>query len=226
MDNISGIFEKIGLSGFVLKIIAVITMTIDHIGILFFPQIVLLRIIGRLALPIYVFLVVEGYMHTRDIYRYMTRIGIVAILSELPFDLLAYGRINLYRQNVMWTLLTILLVMYISSKFNYVFGLLASVCLGYGAQLAGFDYGLYGVCMGYVFYVARGNLTQKLTMGTVYLGVIPENIQRYGVFAMLPIALYNGQRGYNNRYINKALYMYYPIHMAVLYIAYRIMIMN
>ena len=80
-----------GLSTFQLKWIAIITMLIDHIGAVLFPYELGYRIIGRIAFPIFCFLIVEGFSHTRDVRRYMVRLGIFALISELPYDLAFHG---------------------------------------------------------------------------------------------------------------------------------------
>lgn len=66
------------MSAFTLKLIALVTMIIDHVGAIFFPQFIWLRYIGRLSMPIYAFLLVQGYMHTRNFNRYALRMGIFA----------------------------------------------------------------------------------------------------------------------------------------------------
>ena len=79
--------KNFGLDGFVLKSIAMIAMLIDHIGAVLFPQYIGMRIIGRIAFPIYCFLLVEGAMHTSNIRKYELRLFLFALVSELPFDL-------------------------------------------------------------------------------------------------------------------------------------------
>ena len=76
-----------GLTSFQLKCIAVVTMVIDHIGAILYPGDLIFRYIGRIAFPIFCFLLVEGFFHTHDRIQYMIRLGIFAILSEIPYDL-------------------------------------------------------------------------------------------------------------------------------------------
>lgn len=78
------------MSTFTLKLIAIIAMVIDHVGAIFFPDQLWLRGIGRIAFPIFVFLLVEGLYNTSNIKKYLTRLGIFALISEIPFDLVFY----------------------------------------------------------------------------------------------------------------------------------------
>ena len=88
-----------------LKWIAVISMAVDHTGMVLFPQIIGMRLIGRLAFPIYCYLLVKGFIHTRSRSRYMGRMAVFALLSELPFDLACYGTFSWEGQSVFLTLL-------------------------------------------------------------------------------------------------------------------------
>lgn len=85
--------------------IALVTMLIDHIGFIFYPDMIALRVIGRIAFPIYCFLLVQGFLHTSNLKKYMVRMGVFALLSEVPFDLARAGYwLDLSRQNVFITL--------------------------------------------------------------------------------------------------------------------------
>ena len=97
--------RKFGLSQEGLKLIACVTMLIDHIGAVFFPYAIGLRIIGRISFPIYCFLLAEGVHHTRSPLKYGLRLLLVAVISELPYDFLFYGRFTWLRNSVMVTLL-------------------------------------------------------------------------------------------------------------------------
>ena len=82
---------KTGISQEGLKLLACLTMLIDHIGALFFPQFQWMRIIGRLSFPLYCFLLSEGIHYTRNPMKYGLRLLLVAVLTELPYDLLFRG---------------------------------------------------------------------------------------------------------------------------------------
>ena len=95
----------LGLTSNQLKIIALVAMTCDHVGKELLPQCQILQIIGRLAFPIFAYTLVEGFMHTHDVKKYLMRLGILALLSEIPFDLAFNGTILEFgHQNVFFTL--------------------------------------------------------------------------------------------------------------------------
>ena len=91
------------LDGTTLKIIAMISMVFDHVGDMFFPGVMWPRMIGRLAMPIFSFFIAEGFAHTRDKKKYLGRLGLFALISEIPFDLAFDGRLGLGHQNIMLT---------------------------------------------------------------------------------------------------------------------------
>ena len=97
--------DNIKLDRDVLKLIAVVTMFIDHIGSIIFPHIMFLRIIGRISFPIFAFLIVNGYRHTHNLKKYLLRLAAFAIISEIPYNLIWSGDIAYPNsQNVFVTL--------------------------------------------------------------------------------------------------------------------------
>ena len=145
------------MSAFTLKLLALVTMIIDHVGAIFFPQFIWLRYIGRLSMPIYAFLLVQGYMHTRNFNRYALRMGIFALLSEVPYDLLFQGTwLEFQRQNILFTFLTALFVMKLldaSAKSRNIFMFIGAVILTILPYFLHFSYGVYGVLTVLCFYL-------------------------------------------------------------------------
>ena len=109
----SGIWNRIRVfDTFKLKMLAVISMSIDHTGAVLMPDCIWLRIIGRLAFPIYCFLLVQGFRNTSNIKKYIGRLALFAVVSEIPFNLAFYGTIIAEEfRNVFFTLLLGLLLL-------------------------------------------------------------------------------------------------------------------
>ena len=110
-----------GLSQEGLKIIACVTMLIDHIGAVLLPQYFSLRMIGRIAFPIYCFLLVEGAHYTKNPGKYALRLGIGMLLSELPFDLAFSRGWSWGYQSVMVTLLLVFLALKCMERTKNIF---------------------------------------------------------------------------------------------------------
>ena len=100
-----------GLDGGTLKLLAAACMLLDHVGAILFPQTLWLQCVGRLAFPVFAFLVAEGYAHTRDLRKYLLRMAAFAALSELPFDWKSGSVWDLNRQNVLLTFCLALLTL-------------------------------------------------------------------------------------------------------------------
>lgn len=163
------------MSTFWLKIIAITTMAIDHVGAVFFPKYVMFRMIGRLAFPIFAFLIAEGAYYTRDINKYIGRMGVFALLSEIPFDLAFYGQILDWRhQNVMWTFFLALVAVWIDK--NYAKGhdqggyfVVGAVLAMVAASFLKSDYQAYGVILVLLFYKFRHRPLLKFGGGGVLM---------------------------------------------------------
>lgn len=213
-----------GISAFDLKCIAVVTMVIDHIGAYFFPAHLWLRYVGRLAFPIYCFLITEGYIHTRDVKKYMGRLFVLAVLSEVPFDLLWQGKpFYLWHQNVFFTLLIGLVCVCAIDRLH------AWWQIGLSLVAAGLlmhfvvrsDYGIGGIVMIVAFYVFRANIWGRfLSVGAVNI-LFYGGVQCAGVLALVPIQFYRGRKGPSAKYF---FYAVYPVHLLLLYLIGRYLI--
>lgn len=216
--------EKVSLSGSSLKIIAIITMLIDHIGAVLFPQCYLLRFIGRLAFPIFCFLLVEGFTHTRNVKKYALRLGIFALISEIPFDLALFNKLfDFHHQNIFFTLLIGLLVLIGLDKFKnnnlvqYFIFLLGMII----AQAFKVDYGCVGIIFIVLFYLYHQY--QKLlpfTISFFFFSFLASPTESLSTLAILPIACYNGKRGISLKYV---FYAFYPVHLLILHIIARLL---
>lgn len=206
-----------GLSTFQLKWIAIITMLIDHIGAVLFPYELGYRIIGRIAFPIFCFLIVEGFSHTRDVRRYMVRLGIFALISELPYDLAFHGEmVYAEGQNVFFTLLLGVLMMYMMSLCSAVpLKAMAAVSIAVLAEVLNTDYSARGILLILIYYIFREKRVISLPAGALWnFSYGWGMVQCCGVLATPFLAFYNGKRGPKIKYF---FYVFYPAHLLVLY---------
>lgn len=198
-------------------------MLIDHTGAVLFPQTMWLRYIGRLAFPIYCFLLTEGFIHTHDLKHYMFRMGIFMLISEIPFDLAFSGTWwDLHSQNVYWTLFLGLAALWIYTRLQSalpvgwswmaVFSVLVIAAAAWWLQT---DYGAFGVLMIFGFYVLKNNKI-SLSIYETFIYACISWIELYAVFAFFPIFMYNGKRGLSSRWLKYAFYIFYPAHLLVL----------
>lgn len=217
------------MSVFVLKVLAIVAMLLDHIAAVFLSYgtmpYMLMRGFGRIAFPIFCFLIVEGYFHTRDVKKYMFRLAGFAIISEIPFDLCFYHKFFYWEhQNVFFTLLVGLVAICAIDKIrkhfsaSYVQGLVLQFAVIILAMIVAWflrtDYQMLGILIIMAFYVNRGNMVQialSLFVITLCLG---NSIQFYSLFALFPLCLYNGEKGPSMRYV---FYVFYPAHLLILY---------
>lgn len=217
---------KKGLSQEALKAIACFTMLLDHIGATMvqgYP----LRIIGRIAFPIFCFLMAEGIYYTKNPGKYGLRLAMVMLLSELPFDLALKRSLTWEYQNVMVTLLLGFLAAEVIQKNENDLIRLLAVGIGFalGEQLHT-DYGGYGVLLVVLFSQTRGKLwlqTVLLAMFAWMTNSLPIPvlgysipIEMFAVFAMLPIACYSGRKATSSKALQWGFYLFYPVHLTAL----------
>ena len=208
------------MSSFVLKIIACLTMLIDHTAIVFSDHLpyglyMVLRGVGRSAFVIFCFLIAEGFIHTRSRGRYALRLGLFALLCEIPFDLLFYGQVlSFSHQNVYLTLLLGLLGLWgytaLREKGMPVIGLLCPAVCALMAELLRADYGAGGVWLIAVLYLLREHKLWQGAAVLVLLFWMGDWLQAFGIVGWLLCLTYNGRRGPNIKY---AFYAFYPLHM-------------
>lgn len=234
------------LSGSWLKVIAMVAMLIDHVAMVILrydsaftePLITmghhpitwyyLLRSVGRLAFPIFCFLLVEGFLHTHDRWKYGRNLLVFAVISEIPFNLTHGGHLYGWSQNVFFTLFLGFLALcvvrrweedrqtlpnssiYAEHNLRMALRLLALIVAGY---LLRSDYGNCGISFILLLYVLRRNEILRAAIGCCFLGS-----RWIAGLAFIPIALYNGCRGFIQGSFGKYLfYLFYPIHLLALY---------
>ena len=250
---------KHGISSAVLKNIAVVTMLIDHIGAVIVTRLLIqnglyeamvnqeaysawmgqngnlygiymaMRIIGRFAFPIYCFLLVEGFQRTHDVKKYLGRMFLFALLSEVPFDLALSGKAwyPAY-QNVFFTLLLGLLVIaglrLVEQRFSgtetgkkILRVALDAVIVIAGCALALIlktDYNFKGVMAIVVLYLFRNRKKAQIWAGVIIF-LLMDGLEMIAALSFILIWFYNGTRGRQNKYF---FYFFYPVHLLLLWL--------
>ena len=173
------------LNSFQLKCIAIITMVIDHMGAILFPQYLWFRYVGRISFPIFCFLLAEGFFHTKNVKKYMIRLGVFAILSEIPYDLAFRDEyLEFTRQNVFFTLCIGVVMMYAVSQTNNLVIKVTDVLLAmWAAHFFASDYGYKGILLIAVYYFFRNNFGATMVLGAFWNFVWNASIQGYGALA-------------------------------------------
>lgn len=207
-----------------LELIGILTMVIDHIGKIFFPNYLLFRMIGRFSFVIYAYLLSIGALKTKDKYRYFIRILFIAFLTQFFY----YNLIS-FRPNVCFTLAISLLIIIIyennkikkNLKYCYI-GLLVILDLFFGCE-----YGLYGIIVILIFYFLRNKsakciiISQTINVVLCHFIFCISEIQYISLLAIIFVLCVGKREGWQVRinwkmkYLN---YMVYPIHFMVLYI--------
>ena len=205
------------LNSFQLKLIAIITMLIDHIGAVLLPEYVIMRYIGRLSFPIFCFLLTEGFFYTKNVKKYIFRLAVFAIISEIPYDLAFLNEYSDFsRQNVFFTLCIGVIMMYAISKTNdLTIKVIYLVLAMWGAQMLRGDYGYKGILLIAIYYFLREQQIVRAFLGAIWNFIGNSVIQAFGAFAAIPILLYNGEKGKSMKYL---FYVFYPVHLLILYI--------
>ena len=226
--------KSFSCTGSILKLLAVFSMLVDHVGLFIFRnneaflQVLctigsrevtpyfLMRAFGRLAFPIFAFLVVEGFVHTRNRFKYGRNLLLFAFISELPWNLVHSGTWHYPSQNVFFTLflgyMGLCCIFYWKEEtVKKVIGLLFLLAVSIKFRS---DYSYKGFALILMLYALRDSLLLKSVIGCCMLpGTwIPG-------MAFVPISLYNGQRGFIKGPLSKyCFYAFYPVHLLILYL--------
>ncbi len=222
------------LNGFNLKLIACITMVIDHFAVLFLDfgskAYMFSRIIGRISFPLFAFLLIEGFFHSSNLKKYIIRLAVLAIISEPFFDYIlirAQLKENFtlwYAQNVVFTLLIGLVTVCIYDTIVRRFHSQPILCNLYcvlillcGTMTSFFlrtDYSVYGVLLIFIMYLFHKNrLWMMIACAAAILLFEVGIIQLFGMIGVFLIWFYNGEEG---KKIQRVFYLFYPLHIAVL----------
>lgn len=210
--------EKKGLTGNQLKIIAMIAMTCDHVGLQLLPQFPILRLIGRLALPIYAWMIAEGCRHTRNRKNYLLRLVLLAALCQIVY-FFAMG--SLYMCILVTFSLSVCLIWLWEEKPGTPFWL-SGLAVFFLCRILPdllpqtdfyIDYGIWGVLLPWMIYTHG---IKGLCVGLLLLALSYGSHQWFAFAAVPLLMLYNGQRGKVR--MGKLFYYYYPAHLVVIYL--------
>ena len=230
--------RSLSFSSSTLKMIAMLSMLIDHTWIALISGNIWMNCLGRLAFPIFAFELVEGYFHTHDVKAYAKRLFLFALISEIPFDLIAGGTIFYpFHQNVMFTLLLGLVSIsaidqaqtepLASQRMKYACYVTLSLLIALFGMV---DYSIFGVFMILVFYFTRqkplSTVWQFIAMAfincyllagqAIQLGSFAFPIQGFALLALPLIWLYNGKQGIQSKAFRLFGYLFYPLHLGIL----------
>ena len=222
---------KKGISQEMLKLIACVTMLLDHIGATLYPSLEL-RMIGRISFPIFCFLLSEGIYHTKNPKKYGVRMFLGILLAEIPFDLLFYHRLTLLHQSVMVTLFLGFLYGTIQKKIEKMgHKLLLVLPFLLLAEVLCSDYGGWGIATVAFFVLTRDLsgrwLAQLIGLALINwmiggarisVGSVWVPIQVLAVFSLIPIRCYRGRKISDARWTQIGFYLFYPLHILALYL--------
>lgn len=222
------IFQRIRIfNGAQLKYIAMLSMLADHVNkALIYPSINssalmllsdVLEILGRIAYPLFLFFLVEGFFQTKSRPKYMLHLLLFAVISEIPFDL--FTTRTLFEpngNNILFTFALVLVTLWgldtLKNKlpkaawYPVSFGFVAAACVA--AMLSGVDYEYHAVLGGYFFYIFRH--VPPVSIPFAFASMYKEPWSLLGFALTLT---YNGERGRQHKWLN---YAFYPTHLLVL----------
>lgn len=235
---------KLETTSMLLHVMAMLLMLCDHLWGTVVPGNDWLTCIGRISFPIFAFMIVEGYFRTKSLKKYVWRLLIFAVISEIPFNL-AMGSSIFYpiHQNVVWSFLIAIGLIWLNEKAKEKSKLWVRICTGIGTVLLGYIVGLLtmvdfyhaGILTVLVFYFFKERkwwcyVAQFLCLWYInveLLGGFGYEIplfgqmfffqrQSFALLALIPIWLYRGKQGYHSKALQFVYYAFYPLHLLLL----------
>ena len=231
MDVLNFVPKKFGLTNNQLKIIAMISMLIDHIGIYLFPKILIFRIIGRLAFPIFAYMIAEGCFYTKNRIKYLLHL----LILGLGWQLVYFFFMNSLYMGILITFSLSIILIYIIDYFlkkktvvSFILMILTTstiiyityfLPLNFNKYSFTFDYGVLGVFLPVIIYFLKHRLFKIITL-IIFMILLSfyynESLFFYSLLAIPLLILYNGKRGkYNLKYM---FYIFYPLHLVLIYL--------
>lgn len=216
------------INGAHLKYIAFASMFIDHFNKAIITPFLtgsgpltiissIFDILGRIAFPLFAFMVVEGFFKTKSRWKYLRNLLAFAIISEIPYDMFQSAVfVNTWSQNILWGLglglFTIMVIDklkdYIKQRPLWIFVSILIVALSsLGSMLISSDYEYYAIIIIYIYYIFYNK--RLLASGLSYLVIIKEI---YAILGFATVLLYNGEKGKQNKIFN---YLFYPVHLLI-----------
>ena len=227
---------KFGLTNNQLKIIAMVSMLCDHIGLLFFPDMDIFRIIGRLAFPIFAYMIAEGCRYTKNRAKYLGLIAGMGIIFQLVYFvameslyqgilvtfslaiITIYAIDGIFKSKKLWMILASIASLLFVAAFVFVLPVLLK------RTDFDIDYGLWGILLPVAVYFLPNRLWRTVGIALILLAraihytVFPVSLGTLQWFALLSVvllALYNGERG--KAKMKYVFYIFYPAHLVILY---------
>ena len=208
------------MSSFALKILAIIFMTVDHVGLLLFPSVRILRAIGRLAFPIFAFQIGIGFKHTHSKEKYILRMILFTLISQYPFALFLEAAKISPILNIGATFTLALLALYTIDKFKKSWIkypiLIIIACI---AAYVPMDYGLIGVLIVISLYFLNQEkiigIASFISLEIINCAINKSLFSLPATLAIFPILLYNGKKGPSLKYF---FYIFYPAHLLIIYL--------
>ena len=229
------------MSLFWIKIIAILTMAVDHLGVFVFPENIYFRIIGRLSFPLFAWAIANGSIYSKDTKKYLLRLFVLAIISQIPYQLVfnSYG-VTDPGLNILFTLsLGLLGIIFIKDTNNTIIHIFIASILSFVAFVINANYGAFGVlCIIFFYRFFGSNIKTSLSyifllltfflilpfsvsknVGSVFEMSYMNFIQMFSTLSLFLICAYNKKIGYKLKYF---FYLFYPLHLLFIYILKRI----